>query len=653
MTVGFDDTYLTVNEIRYTAEFGGGVIPATPSGGEVVVDLDLDFMPSNEWTIFVVDFSLITTDDDLSLPITVSDGEILTPCGETGPVQPINAGRIDVPAHTGTFEVVDTTFYENATYYDIPIKMGSTYPIEAFEFWLHFNTGELSYSQLIELPPYPAPVAGSSAVGCFVRSDLGDFYWPDPLPAAEICRLRFVPNGTFSAGKIWDVTFDPADPNAMTYETELGPTRAAALTYEDGTIHLIRRPHPTCPVLSVWDGTQYQQENNLLAACNGAVIASDIVESYLLTNHPAPQDGRLLFRIDEKAQTVTDFSDFELVAVDRPANVPVQVGADGDVTLLNRPLGMRWARDHTGRDVTDLVAVNDQVMFSSGQSGWLEVNFGPAPQLASDKESLNTNGTIIIDPQPKENEQALKSGEPVDHNLRVYLQTADDRWQLIGEIGARVKATPQATSFDQSMLKPGRDIILRYEWDGPYAADVIEFVLGEPFDGPLHHLSPAAVRHSGEGDVLDRLGKAGTDATVLSNSESIALSFDVTALPELEEGHVRDYVFVTTGHYTKDHATPDSALPVVFGLEDASPNPFNPSTLIRYDLTKGSLVELTIHDLRGAVVRQLVSEIQEAGPHSVVWDGRTDAGQRAASGQYVYRLQSVEGIMSKKMTLLK
>jgi N-acetylneuraminic acid mutarotase len=88
-------------------------------------------------------------------------------------------------------------------------------------------------------------------------------------------------------------------------------------------------------------------------------------------------------------------------------------------------------------------------------------------------------------------------------------------------------------------------------------------------------------------------------------------------------------------------------------LAQNSPNPFNPSTTIRYELEAPGRVVLRVYDARGRVVRTLVDATHESGPHAVVWDGRDDGGVRSASGVYFYRLDAGGAVLSKKMVLVE
>jgi hypothetical protein len=92
---------------------------------------------------------------------------------------------------------------------------------------------------------------------------------------------------------------------------------------------------------------------------------------------------------------------------------------------------------------------------------------------------------------------------------------------------------------------------------------------------------------------------------------------------------------------------------LAYGLEQNVPNPFNPATTIKYSLATDGPVTLTIYDVSGARVRELVNDRQRADVYRVTWDGMNDHGQRVASGMYFYRLVAGKYLQTKKMMLLK
>jgi hypothetical protein len=94
-------------------------------------------------------------------------------------------------------------------------------------------------------------------------------------------------------------------------------------------------------------------------------------------------------------------------------------------------------------------------------------------------------------------------------------------------------------------------------------------------------------------------------------------------------------------------------LPTTFAVSPNYPNPFNPTTTIKYQLPQTSDVQLVIYNVLGQKVRTLVNARVEAGYHSIEWNGRNEVGQQAATGIYIYRFSANEYLKVQKMMLLK
>ncbi len=95
------------------------------------------------------------------------------------------------------------------------------------------------------------------------------------------------------------------------------------------------------------------------------------------------------------------------------------------------------------------------------------------------------------------------------------------------------------------------------------------------------------------------------------------------------------------------------AAPMTFELMQNYPNPFNPTTKISYSVPRDVQVKLTIYNLLGQSVRELVNETQRAGFHTQVWDGRDANGGLLPSGLYIYRLEAGDFRAVKRMMLMK
>ena len=83
------------------------------------------------------------------------------------------------------------------------------------------------------------------------------------------------------------------------------------------------------------------------------------------------------------------------------------------------------------------------------------------------------------------------------------------------------------------------------------------------------------------------------------------------------------------------------------------PNPFNPVTTLCYDLPEDAMVNITIYDMMGRVVSNLVSSQQNAGYKSVQWNATNNEGQPVSAGLYLYTIQAGNFRQTKKMVLLK
>ncbi|OQX95040.1 hypothetical protein B6I21_07520 [candidate division KSB1 bacterium 4572_119] len=102
----------------------------------------------------------------------------------------------------------------------------------------------------------------------------------------------------------------------------------------------------------------------------------------------------------------------------------------------------------------------------------------------------------------------------------------------------------------------------------------------------------------------------------------------------------------------KDKQTQDN-LPVAFELKQNQPNPFNPDTKLKYEITSSGLVVLNIFNIVGEKITTLVREHKQAGVYFTSWDGKTNRGSAAKSGVYFAVLSVGDQKEVVKMTLLR
>ncbi|HET55258.1 MAG TPA: T9SS type A sorting domain-containing protein [Ignavibacteria bacterium] len=92
----------------------------------------------------------------------------------------------------------------------------------------------------------------------------------------------------------------------------------------------------------------------------------------------------------------------------------------------------------------------------------------------------------------------------------------------------------------------------------------------------------------------------------------------------------------------------DSEIPVSFDLSQNYPNPFNPSTKIQFTMPEAGNVKLTVYNVLGQKVAELINDFKSAGIYTINWNA-----ENLSSGMYIYKLESGANIITKKMTLLK
>ena len=100
-------------------------------------------------------------------------------------------------------------------------------------------------------------------------------------------------------------------------------------------------------------------------------------------------------------------------------------------------------------------------------------------------------------------------------------------------------------------------------------------------------------------------------------------------------------------------STLDSQIPNDFALHENYPNPFNPTTTLRFDLPEISDVNLVIYNMLGQKVRAFNMNSISAGSHSIKWNGTNELGKSVSAGVYLYQLQAKDFVKTRKMVLLK
>ena len=205
----------------------------------------------------------------------------------------------------------------------------------------------------------------------------------------------------------------------------------------------------------------------------------------------------------------------------------------------------------------------------------------------------------------------------------------------LGGPGAAFVAPAYVTGADLTDLGGGQ---VRVSWDASPADDISHYV--------VYRDSSAAFVPVGDPAV----GTVAHPGTSFDDTPPYDCYYLVVAVDEA--GHSSGY---SQRVYSSGSGGPSAVgqAPRILAITGVVPNPFNPMTEVRFDLPRTGQVSLRVYDLRGHMVRELVSGQLEAGSHEIVWNGRDQDGQNAAAGVYFARLSSADGARTVKMVLAK
>lgn len=115
------------------------------------------------------------------------------------------------------------------------------------------------------------------------------------------------------------------------------------------------------------------------------------------------------------------------------------------------------------------------------------------------------------------------------------------------------------------------------------------------------------------------------------------------------DNNKQDYYYISFNSNPGSNSTPHSNELTISN----SPNPFNPSTSISYNLPIEDNINLSIFNLKGQIVKVIAEGTQPAGEYNAIWDGTDSTGKSVSSGVYFYTITTTSKTINKKMLLLK
>jgi len=255
---------------------------------------------------------------------------------------------------------------------------------------------------------------------------------------------------------------------------------------------------------------------------------------------------------------------------------------------------------------------------------------------------------------PPENEPEHSREDYWAINFNAQIEGANDNMLIIGYHENATDGFDQDYDSFTPPSSPAPDHVTlsipHPEWD---------MMLGNDFSSDIRSMVPAN-------------GFKQWSIEVESSSEDISLTWNMINVPEQYEvgystnggvdfGDLRqvEQLTISSGQTIEVRigsqvlSLDGPIIPTEFVLQQNYPNPFNPMTQIYYGIPKVSMVKITIYDVMGRVVKDLVNGQKDVGYHSVNWNAENDMGDPVSAGMYFYTIHAGEFFETKKMVLLK
>ncbi len=265
--------------------------------------------------------------------------------------------------------------------------------------------------------------------------------------------------------------------------------------------------------------------------------------------------------------------------------------------------------------------------------------------ISIDGTSELLNGTLVLDFHPDSSQMEFVKG---NDRIRSFLNSSPFT------AGTR----PLDIHFDISVHDFQKTGVVPIAWNSENIFEINLVDINDP-------ANLVAIKALSIAEIID-LGESGdTLAIDLSTSISRFAGKEVEIRTRFKSVNRTTHVRWTDVYHSSDEKIEEKSfakgeegeatetLPTEYWLAQNFPNPFNPITTIEFGLPESQLVELTIYNIDGQRVITLLSEVREAGKHSIRWNGRNAAGNKVGSGVYLYSLKAGAVQINKKMLLAK
>lgn len=372
------------------------------------------------------------------------------------------------------------------------------------------------------------------------------------------------------------------------------------------------------------------EDENTLLISSTAHPTEDVVDYYLIQSDISPRHGEIHFTIHEP--------ETEHTWLDQVGFIEVELNEDELLAVTDNGEIVNYLEPHQPITImlNDSIDVSESLSAADGDT----LNIVPGDILSIDVsgETGDANNFIVIE------------GSVVAKNITADVMFIPEGGEDedLGDIFLRPNIS--VASINLGSLGEGT---LRIEFNQYGTLDYLTLVT-DLNTADIETLRMISAEHSESGSVLELLvGDPDQQYAEIYPGQEIAFVFR-------EGAHTRpkiQYILKTVGRYETDTAlvfnkvtatTENNLIPKENKLFDNYPNPFNPTTQIKYSVKENGFVTLKVYDILGKEVASLVNEEKQAGTYTVTFDA-----SYLASGIYFYTITASDFQKTKKMILIK
>ncbi len=370
-------------------------------------------------------------------------------------------------------------------------------------------------------------------------------------------------------------------------------------------------------------------ENSILGDVHGTSRA-DLLR---LPTPIEPDHGEYAIHVRRNDGRTMDLDQVALLAVDHADGEAAIASNDG--VLIGTCAGVASIRDLLGQVGSD----------AAGQLSDGGIVLGRENALTIELDDREPSSVLVIDCVAPAAEVVRDSA-----GVAVQIPTGDGDWGTIDLVRPRAAADRRAVdlrgSHSARLVALGKYTILR-----------VQRLAGSSRANPAV-LSMLRANHSVDGDVAPALRTEDSKVAAIRAGEAVQFAFEASP-PAV--GKVRELFLQASGSTESSRLSevvPQGSASLatksfVNALGIARPNPTADRVTLAYSLGARSEVRLSIYDVAGRLVKIVVHEDQEPGPHEAEWDGRSTAGVNAGPGVYFYRLVLAGWRSEKKLVVLR